>query len=221
MNHAFKPVGVSVSDHLTDNHVAEAREDAAFKNRKEITPEEAEKTLGLAKELRAKYKIEVTFVEGRTMHGPNKCGIQLWESGKRFHGGGDELMYWCKDNRDGENGGCWGAITGDCIKGGVAYCTHCNRAVNPEYLTNMKIGNVTSQNLAKELVKLFRQLDSNADIYIKYHKTDVHYVAMEAAKGPDVARRLKGMHIYTLRNIVTDTAAGADLGKRFFAFLTS
>lgn len=180
-------------------------------------------------EARAKYKIEVTFAgpdplhgyKGRTTQGPNRLGITLWESGKHFHGGGDELMYWCKDNREGEDGGCWSPISGDNITGEIAYCPHCKRTVSAELLTNMKIGNVSTQQLSKDCEKLFRQLGSNADLYLKYHKSDVHYIAMERAKGPEVAARLKGMHIYPLRNIITDTAFGADLTKRFYAFLTS
>lgn len=180
-------------------------------------------------EIRAKYKIEITFAgpdprhnyKGRTSSGPNRLGIQLWESGKHFHGGGDELMYWCQDNREGEDAGCWAPISGSNIVGEVAYCPNCERTVAAELLTNMKIGNVTTQNLAKECVKLFRQLGSNADIYCKYHKSDVHYIAMERAKGPEVAARLKGMHIYPLKNILKDTAFGADITKRFFTFFTS
>lgn len=175
----------------------------------------------LGGEVRAKYKIEVTFVADRKAHGPNKLGISIWESGKRFHGGGDELMFWCKDNRQGEDGGCWSPISSEHIHSGFAVCPNCQRTVNAELLTNMRIGNVTNQNLAKELVKIFHSLGSNADIYVKYHKTDIHYIAMERDKGPEVAKRLKGMHIYPLKNILKDTAAGADLGKRFFAFLSS
>ncbi len=172
-------------------------------------------------EIRAKFKIEVTFTMGRTTQGPNKLGIQLWESGKHFHGGGDELMYWCQDNREGENSGCWAPISGSNIVGEVAYCPNCKRTVASELLTNMKIGNVSTRKLAEECSKLFRQLGSNADLYLKYHKTDIHYIAMEKSKGKKTADRLKGMHIYPLKNLLKDTAFGADLTKRFYAFLTS
>lgn len=171
--------------------------------------------------IKAKYKIEVTFTQGRTVQGPNLVGIQVWESGKAFHGGGDELAFFCKDSAKGSDQGCWGVILSDFVRAGVAYCPHCERAVNAERLTNMKVGKVTSQSLAAELSKLFRDLDSRADIYLKYHKTDIHYIAMERAKGPDVAARLKGMHLYPLKNIIADTAAGADLTKRFHVFITS
>lgn len=177
--------------------------------------------LGTGDSLRARYKIELTFGPQRTVHGPNLCGIQLWESGKHFHGGGDELMYWCKDNREGHDEGCWAPISGTNIRDGMAFCTNCQRMVAADLLTNMKIGKVSTKNLSQELVKVFASLGSSADIFIKYHQTDVRYIAMLRAKGPQVAKRLKGMHIYPLRNILRDTMNGADLAGRFHAFLTS
>jgi hypothetical protein len=197
-----------------ERRIAEARAAGTLKD-------EAIDTIA-ATTIRAKWKIELTFGPKRTVQGPNAVGIQVWESGKHFHGGGDALAFFCKDNREGHDEGCWGVIPQENINGaGVAFCPSCELTINAELLTNMKRGYVSSQNLAKELAELFRRLDSNADIYIKYHKTDVRYLAMERAKGAAVARRLKGMHIYLLKNIIKDTAAGADLGRRFFAFITS
>lgn len=177
--------------------------------------------IGLPTEIRAKYKIELTFGPKRTVNGPNRVGIQVWESGKKFHGGGDELMFFCKDNRAGQDAGCWSVIPGDSIRNGIAFCSHCNMAINADYLTNMSIGFVSSKFLSEELTKLFHRLGSNADIYIKYHKTDMRYQAMAKAKGEDVAARLKGMHIYPLKNILKDTSNGASVSGRFYAFVTS
>src|SRR5258708_6811839 len=167
---------------------------------KNIDSESIAKDLGLPTEIRAKYKIELTFGPKRTVTGPNRVGIQLWESGKKFHGGGDDLMFFCKDNRAGQDTGCWSPISSDHIKNGIAFCQKCNMAINADHLTNMSIGYVSSKFLSEELAKLFHRLNANADIYIKYHKTDVRYQAMARAKGPDVAARLKGMHIYPLKN---------------------
>jgi hypothetical protein len=185
-------------------------------------PEDKEVLETFNGEIRAKWKIEVTFVKDRTLTGLNALGIQVWESGKHFNGGGDALAFFCKDSRKDEDAGCWGIIPQDNVgPNGVAYCPNCKRAINADYLTNMKIGNAYMDTLAKELAKLFRQLGSNADIYIKFHKTDIRYIALERAKGPDMARKLKGMHIYPLKNILKDTANGADLTNRFKAFITS
>lgn len=196
-----------------------AAQRAAQKTRDELTNQGKES--GLVKEKRAAFKIEVTFGVGRTTKGPNLLGIQVWESGKRLNGGGDDLSFWCLSNNKKNPAGCGGIITSQYIKGGIAYCPHCEKGVNANLLTNMKIGRVGTKNLADLLEKLFRQLDSNADIYLKYHKTDIRYAAMEQAKGVAVARRLRGMHIYPLKNILKDTAHGASVSGRFLAFLTS
>lgn len=196
----------------------EARRLESLKREKK-SDEKLETTLG--GEVRAKYKIEVTFVKNRSLTKLNAVGIQIWESGKRFHGGGDELMFWCKDNRKGHDDGCWAPIPSDNIRGGIAFCHHCNRAVNAEFLTNMRLGNVYMDTLAKDIYGIFNQLSGNADIFLKFHTSDVRYQAMMREKGPAVAKRLKGMAIYPLKNILRDTAAGADLIRRFKAFITS
>lgn len=189
------------------------------------TDEELETTLG--GEIRGKWKIEVHFLgpdesinyKGRTIQGPNWVKVMLWESGKRFHGGGDEQAFWCLD-ATGELG-CGGLIPSDCVRGGVAVCPKCNRAINHEQLAEGRVGLFSSRALSVELEKLFRQLNSNSDIYLKYHKTDPHYIAMERARGPEVAARLKGMAIYPLKNIIKDTSSGASVQKRFYAFVCS
>lgn len=202
--------------------VADAATIAAVKRARKtqnLTEEEALKKVGAKPEIRARYKIEVMFNEGRTTAGPNLLGISIWESGKRFHGGGDELMYWCMDTESKQ--GCKSAIPGDLMKGPFAICPNCKQAISLERATSLRVLKVTTKVLADELVKLFHSLGGNADLYLKYHKTDIRYIAMERAKGPEVAHRLKGMHIYPLKNILKDTSNGAELSGRFHAFLTS
>lgn len=194
-----------------------AAERAAQKTRDEITQQGKE--VGLKDPLKAKYKIEVTFGPKRTIPGPNLLGIQVWESGKHMNGGGDDLAFWCQSTKTNE--GCWGIITSDNIRGGAAVCPSCQRMVNADLLVNMKIGKITTQALAATLERHFRALGSSADIYLKYDRQDIRTLAMERQKGRDVARRLKGMHIYPLKNILRDTQHGADLTKRIHAFLTS
>lgn len=172
----------------------------------------------------AKYKIEVTFTHCRRLNAPNACGIQVWESGKRFHGGGDQLMFVCTDTTEKDPAkqlGCKNFISADDITRGVAYCRHCQKGIVAEKLGQIYYMNETPAKIAVRLVEMFRKLGSNADIYLKFHKTDIRYIAMERAKGLETARRLKGMHIYPLKNILRDTIAGADLGQRFKVFLTS
>lgn len=183
------------------------------------TSEETEKALGSTPEVRAKYKIEVMYEKDRTTAGPNLCGIQLWESGKKFHGGGDELMYWCMDTES--NQGCKAPFSGDFIVGPFANCPSCGMTLQIARAANMRVFRLPTKTLAEEINKIFTTLGRNADIYVKYHKTDIHYLAMQKAKGPEVAHRLKGMHIYPLKNIIRDTVGGADLTGRIYAFLTA
>lgn len=213
--HEGHGIGGGVGDETRRLH------EAAIERAKQ-TPEDPEVAKTFEGEIRAKWKIEVTFVKNRTLTGLNAVGIQVWESGKHFHGGGDALAFFCQDSRDGHNEGCGGIIPQDNVApNGIAYCPHCKRAVNAQYLANIRLGNVYMDSLAKSLANLFRQLGSNADIFIKFHKMDVRYIALERAKGPDVAAKLKGMHIYPLKNILKDTANGADIVNRMKAFITS
>jgi len=204
-------------DKLSDPRVREATERA--RKTQDSSPDALEKRLGSTPEIRAKYKIEVMFDQHRTSVGPNLLGLQIWESGKKFHGGGDELLYWCMDTES--NQGCKQPIPGNFVKGPVGVCPSCNKGILMERAAHIRVLRVTTKVLADEIVNVFRSLNSNADIYLKYAKTDAHYMAMARSKGPDVARRLKGMHIYPLKNILKDTSSGADLSNRFYAFLTS
>jgi hypothetical protein len=192
---------------------------AAQKSRDEITKMGSEVGLSSEPVVRAKFKIEVLFGKDRTMHGPNTVVVKLWESGRRLNGGGDDLAFWCMNENGTE--GCGKIITSNYIKGGVAMCPHCQRAINADLLVDGRVGSWSTKNLAVVLEQLFRELESNADIYLKYHRLDARYLAMEKAKGPEVAKRLKGMHIYPLKNILRDTAHGASLSGRIHAFLTS
>lgn len=169
----------------------------------------------------AKYKIEVRFEKGRTVTGPNLVSLTLWESGKLFSGGGDESMFFCKDGTRENGEGCWSPIFNTNIRGGIAWCPTCNKAVDTRVCSVQKSGKVTTRNLANELVKLFNQLESSVDVYVKYDKSDPHFLQMMRNKGRAVAERLKGLHIYTLKGILRDTAGGANLSDRFYAFLTA
>lgn len=205
----------------------EASRRGAEKNNTEEKAEKALAEAGLSTEIRAKFKIEISFGKGRTTAGPNLAGIQLWESGKKLHGGGDELMFWCQTVDPNRQEGCWSPIPG--VNVGlnrqtgedVAVCPKCFRKWHPSKITTMRIFRLPSKALAEIIEKMFRDLGSNADIYCKYHATDIRYQAMLHAKGLETARKLKGMHMYRLHRILKDTSAGAALDKRIVAFLSS
>jgi hypothetical protein len=210
---ALRGGNFDVSDETRQKH-AEAMERA-----KHIQDDEAQVIIN--GEIRAKWKIEVTFLRNRTPKGLNAYGVRVWESGRGLNGEGDVLAFWCLDSAPDSNAGCRAIIAADQIEAGVAVCPNCKRAIKAEALTDMVGGNVYMDNLAKYLASLFRKLHSNADIYIKFHKDDIRYIAMAKAKGLAKAEKMKGLHIYPLKNILKDTAAGADVVNRFKAFLSA
>lgn len=186
----------------------------------------------------AKYKIEIHFGKNRTMSGPNVCAVSAYESGKHLDGEGDEMMYICAERDRGlmvggqvtkdkdapiQKGkdGCGSFISGKQLKSGFAMCTSCNQIVKADALTNSMFYSLSNKQLASKIATWFRKLDSNCDIYVKYHPTDIRYIAMEQAHGLDKARMLRGLSIYPLANIIKDTTAGASLESRIAAFLSS
>ncbi len=183
----------------------------------------------------AQYKIEVHFGPKRTTAGPNVCGISFFESGRRLNGDGDEMMYVRKQRDSGlalnapgfkdkkvkrGSGGCGAFIPGSCLRSGIAKCPKCGAIINAEQLTSTLLANLTTDTLSRKLADWFRKLDSNADIYLKFHPTDIRYQAMAEADGLDRARSLRGLTIYPLNNIIRDTSAGASLEGRFKALLS-
>lgn len=186
----------------------------------------------------AKYKIELHFGKNRTVSGPNICAISAYESGKHLDGEGDEMMYICSERDRGlmvggqvskdkdasvvrGTDGCGAFISGKQIKGGIAMCLSCDRAVKAEALTNTLFLSLPTKRLAAFVATWFRKLDSDCDIYVKYHPTDIRYKAMQDAHGLDKARMMRGLSIYPLNNIIKDVTAGATLESRIHAFLAS
>ena len=188
----------------------------------------------------AKYKIELHFNKGRTTNGPNVAAISIFQSGCRLNGEGDELVYICSERDKGlalnapgvkdravikGYAGCGKIIEGDRIRGGVAICTSCvdgkENMIASENLTSTLLVNLTTDKLAVMVADIFRRLDSNADIYIKYHPTDLRVEAMNNVHNLDKGRMLRGLTIYPLANIIKDTLGGASVEKRFKALFSA
>jgi hypothetical protein len=192
--------------------------------------EDVSEVLG-AKEVPALYKIEVFFGPNRTATGPNSCTIKFWESGRRLHGGGDDLMFMCK-NRQNLKEGCGKLFSSDFVRNGIAICPKCQKALNGEmcvrslaFRDETKAGGgdyrIETRKLAALLATYWRRLDGNADIYLKFDQSDIRYRMVEREMGPVKAKELRGLSIYPLRNIIFDTANGTELELRMFAFLTA
>lgn len=176
-------------------------------------------------DIRAGYKIEITFDKNRTTQGPNAVMIKIYESGKFFHGGGDDMMYWCKDVNSQapwrESPGCGQPLPSSAIRGPFARCPNCLHVIDVRYLTSERLFRNTTQDLATIVEGIFHELKDNADIYCKYHRTDIRYLACEQTYGEEKARALRGLFIYPLKNILADTANGASLVGRIRALLSA
>lgn len=198
-------------------------EKAAIAN-DQVVDQDTQKLMS-AGDIRGGYKIEVTFDKNRTTQGPNAVMIKIYESGKFFHGGGDDMMYWCKDVQSTEPWkaapGCGAPLPSSAIRGPFARCPACLHVIDVRYLTSERLFRNTTQDLATIIEGLFHDLKDNADIYCKYHKTDIRYLACEKAYGEEKARQLRGLFIYPLSNILKDTSNGASLVGRIRALLSA
>jgi hypothetical protein len=180
--------------------------------------------------VRAKYKIEFMFGKRRSNMKLNPVIVTFWESGKKFHGGGD-CKAWICGYED-----CQKLIGDDQVVDLVAMCPVCNRANLRSPLTKTqlrkrnlygqdlpvmvgeKLANVTLQNLAVLLERLFRvSAGSNADFYMKLHRTDLRYDPLHEDKiSTDVLTKARGGReaiIYPLNRVIADTIEGNLIGK--------
>ena len=179
---------------------------------------------------KARYKLEVFFDGERSIHKPFGGLVTWWESGSKFHGGGDTKMYVCDNNGNFPKltgKGC-GALMPESSSGMTfLVCPKCGALWRNEEVVGEIFYRLTAQNWAAVLVGWFRRLDLDADIRIKYARDDIRDVAMqevERDRGGELLHRVRSeerrsVSVYPLMNIVKDTSAGADLYKRVLAFL--
>jgi hypothetical protein len=193
--------------------------------------------LGAAKDqadLIAKYRIEVLFGRNRTPGGPNVAILTFWKKGSRLRGGGDEKIYLCDrvnaaalKNVDfvvgvpEEQVGCGKPIPPEGMTGAMAFCPHCKLQWPPPLLTGELFYKVTTSRLAEVVAKYWRDFEGDADLYMKYHTTDIRYQAMVMEHGAQAAYEHRGLLVYPLSKILRDTAAGAELSGRFQSCLSA
>jgi hypothetical protein len=222
--------GIEMNANLTDEeseavNMAMAR--LAFEGEK-LAKEQAEK---------ADYKIQVWFTSDRRQTGPCSYTLSFWESGKRLHGGGDEMMFVCRRHAHAPKvtpldvvgpqakvgqSGCGMLIPGDhMLPGNFLVCPHCHTKHRSDQVADSIFYRTDITAASKILAKWWRKLDHNADIYVKYCPTDPRVQLMAQSMGIRKAREMKGLTIYPLKRIITDTSAGASVESRFRALLTA
>jgi len=178
-------------------------------------------------EVRAKYKIEVILPPRRKKNEAIACAVTAFKSGGNIHGGGDELLYLCRNENDAKIG-CGAVLKSNpmvgTIDGGVVtvfYCDNCKKYVNRELLSSTFLYKLPLKKLAENIYGLFRKLDSNADIYLKHVHVDVRDAASRGGdKMMQVPQRME-YAIYTLKNIFKDTANDSQVLRKIEGFLTA
>lgn len=196
--------------------------------------------------IKAKYKIEIIFSRHRSplAHKPSPVMLLIWESGKRFHGGGDQKMYWCGYSD------CGKPLSSDNFAYMHVICPKCKREqfLDPDarashasqvsraggnaagimrlpFVVGEKLANLTPPKLAELLEKTWRSLDGDADIYLKYSPNEIRYdTKNETSKEIDNLDKVRIQRepvIYPLARIIKDVSDGADLRKRILAMVTS
>jgi hypothetical protein len=180
----------------------------------------------LAQQQVAKYKIELLFSSRRSGRVPYAGALSLWESGAKLHGGGDCKIYECPA-RELKMGECRGIIP-DASQGyGHLVCPDCQRVWKGSQVHGEVFARLTTNDWARLIYKYFVRLGHNADIYVKLPKADIRKAA-EIEQGRQLggeklnaARTKRDVYVYRLKNIIKDTASGADLLGRFKALLSA
>jgi hypothetical protein len=200
----------------------------------QFTPEEQEairqRMQGMDKllkdETKAKYKIELFFGEARSTAKPTPGILSFWESGSRFHGGGDTKIYQCP-GKSLRLSTCESFIPDSGNASAILFCPKCGTSWKGPDVIGERLARLSMQNWAHVLLRYFVLLEHNADMYLKHARDDIRTKAMiEQAKqkGGEVlakVRNKRALTIYPLGRIVKDTSNGADLYGRFYAFLTA
>lgn len=176
---------------------------------------------GPGEELIATYKIELNFEKGRSVNKPFAGSLVVWRSGSALGGGGDEIMYPCPDDR------CIGFIPPELISAIAqkAGCPKCQKLWHQNQLMEMRLFKLPVHSWSVVVTKYFIRLNHDADIYIKTHPIDIRSQTLKEQmrdRGGEellAARMGRIPVIYPLDRIFKDLSAGADLEKRFRAFL--
>jgi hypothetical protein len=184
----------------------------------------------LAEKNLAKYKLEVTFDDERSMHRPFGGTMTWWESGNKLHGGGDSKLYLCDCNADYpqfEGKGC-GAFLPDSANGlNFIVCPTCGVMWKNEEVVGEIWFRLPMQKWADVILRWFLRLEMNSDIRIKYARDDIRsaaFLEQERDRGGELLRQARdperrSSSTYPLANIIRDTSAGAELRGRILAYL--
>jgi len=167
----------------------------------------------------ARYKIELMVGKDWAPSKPSPGALSFWESGNKFHGGGDTIMHICPN--------CNSFIKDSGHGYGYLICPSCHKLWKGEDVSGQIVARLDAIGWTKAIMKHLIRLEMDADIRIKYHPDDIRSAALKEQqserRGEDLARvrRRRAVRVYPLRNIIKDTSAGASLESRILAFVRS
>ncbi len=178
----------------------------------------------LAQDQKAKYKLEVMFGHERRAMAPTPGILSFWGSGAKLNGGGDTKLYIC-GGKQSKQSDCEAFIPDASMGYGYLVCPNCKKVWKGDDVIGEILARLTMQGWAQLIHKYFLLLEMNADIYVKHPKEDLRSSAIreqEKAKGGELlgkSRANRAVYIYPLKNIIKDTANGADLLNQFYKLL--
>jgi hypothetical protein len=186
---------------------------------------------GQLDDVKAKYKLELSINEERSTIKPYFGLVTAWTNGGFRHGGGDEAIHFCPAivERNGQQRTCSAPIDLKWIGKAAAICPTCRNAIKPADLCGQVGYRLTTQNWALVITRMWLVLGGDTDIRLGLmrgrirQRTDdiMHKVSLSAGDKLDDLRTKREWAIYPLRNIIKDTAAGADLAGRIRTFLSA
>lgn len=179
-------------------------------------------------DIQAKFKLEIALSSERSIHKPTAGVICAWTNGGFNHGGGDQVVYLCPQRVDlpgGGNRSCATPLSIMMVSKRIAVCPGCKRVTAPEDLVGQVVARLTVPGWVRLIERMFYHLECNADIrlgILRENLIKAHEREMEKDRGGDEyrkAREAREWIAYPLKNIIKDTAAGAQLSTRIRAFL--
>jgi hypothetical protein len=168
------------------------------------------------------------FSHRHTSRAPSPGTVTWWESANKLHGGGDSKLYLCDNSvPEMEGRGCKRFIPDSANGLSRVVCPHCMTMWKPEHLVGEVFYRLPLDKWADVLLDWYTRMEMRADIRIKYGR-----MSIRDAQTKEAERKLQGellnkarsfeqrsVYIYSLKHIITDTSAGADLRGRILAFL--
>lgn len=177
-------------------------------------------------EVRARYKLEVVFTDERSMHRPFGGFVTAWTNGGFAHGGGDEAVYFCTGARGDRR--CDSPLELKWLGRDHAVCPVCRSVIDVQDLTGQVWAKLPVQGWTTLVTHMFQKLECDADLRIGMLRGDLIRTTLKeqdrtraSAEAVDRIRHDRRWLRYPLRNVLKDTAAGADLTARIRAFLTA